>query len=182
MRNDVFDAAYLPTSGYAYGINATYHIPCSSGVGHFFTLQGEASRVFTPHTGMAVQPSVYMRWIFGDDIPVVYGNSIGGYLSGRYMEQQASFIGLLGCDFMQRMLTMFRLEVRETLFPDFYLSGIVNYAHSSNYLHEIFEKQGIWGAGIAITYNTTLGPLMLGGHWNDRYHRFGAYFSIGYDF
>ena len=182
LNNDVFDAPYLPTSGYAYGIGAMYYIPFGSGVGHFITLQAQGSKAFAPHKSMVIQPSVYMRWILGDDVPIVYGNSIGGYLSGRYMEQQLPFIGLIGCEFMQRMLTMFRLEVRETLFPDFYLSGIVNYAHSSNYPHEIFEKRGIWGVGMAITYNTTLGPLMLSGQWNDRYHRFGAYFSVGYDF
>ena len=98
------------------------------------------------------------------------------------MEQQVPFVGLLGCEFMSQKLTMFGLEVRQTLVPDLYLSGMVNYAHSSDSFNDIFDKRGIWGLGLAFTYNTTLGPLMLSGHWNDRNHRFGAYFSIGYNF
>ena len=98
------------------------------------------------------------------------------------MEQQVPFVGLLGCEFMHRMLTMARIEMRQTLVPDLYLSGTVNYAHSTNHLNETFDERGIWGFGMAFIYNTTFGPLMLSGHWNDRYHRFGAYFSLGYDF
>ena len=182
LHNDAFDAAYLPTTGYAYGMKAAYHIPCNNTIEHFFTLQADASGAFMIHTGLVLQPSVYMRWLFGDEIPIVYGNSIGGYLPGRYMEQQVPFVGLLGCEFMSQKLTMFGLEVRQTLVPDLYLSGMVNYAHSSDSFNDIFDIRGIWGLGLAFTYNTTLGPLMLSGHWNDRNHRFGAYFSIGYNF
>ena len=182
LHNDLFDTSYLPTAGYSYGVEAEYHIPRSSGAGHFVTLQADASKAIALHKGTVVQPTLYMRWLMGDDIPIVYGNSIGGYLPGRYMEQQTPFIGLLGSEFMHRMLTMARIEVRQTLAPDLYLSGTVNYAHSANHLNETFDERGIWGFGMAFTYNTTFGPLMLSGHWNDRHHRFGAYFSLGYDF
>ena len=182
LHNDLFDASYLPTAGYAYGVKAEYHIPRSSGAGHFLTLQGDASRAISLNEGMVLQPTLYMCWLLGDNIPMVYGNSIGGYLPGRYMEQQVPFVGLLGCEFMHRMLTMARIEMRQTLVPDLYLSGTVNYAHSTNHLNETFDERGIWGFGMAFIYNTTFGPLMLSGHWNDRYHRFGAYFSLGYDF
>ena len=182
LQNDLFDAAYLPTTGYAYGLKAEYHIPRSSDMGDFVTLQGNISSALPLHESTILQPSFYMRWLLGDKIPIVYSNSIGGYLPGRYMEQQAPFAGLLGCEFMHRILTIFGVEMRQTLMPDFYLSGTVNYAHSSDHLNETFEKRGIWGFGMAFTYNTTLGPLMLSGHWNDRNHRFGAYFSFGYDF
>ena len=182
MYNDLFDAAYMPTAGYAYGVEAEYHIPRSSGAGHFLTLQADASRAISLHEGLVLQPTLYMRWLLGDNIPMVYGNSIGGYLPGRYVEQQAPFIGLHGSEFMHRMLTMARIEVRQTIVSDLYLSSTVNYAHSANRLSETFNERGIWGFGMGVIYNTTFGPLMLSGHWNDRHHRFGAYFSLGYDF
>ena len=63
-----------------------------------------------------------------------------------------------------------------------YLSGIVNYAHCSNKLSQAFEGHGIWGFGGGLVYSTTVGPFSLYAHWNDMHHRFGAYFSFGYEF
>ena len=183
LRNNLFDAAYLPTSGYAYGIEAVYNIADNNREGkNFLTVQADASVALQLGTGTVVQPSAYMRCLLGDDIPFVYGNSIGGYLPGRYMRQQEPFVGLLGCEFMRKGLALLRLEVRQTLVPDLYLSATANYAYSSDHLGKATDAYTIWGLGVGLTYNTTVGPLMLGGHWNDRHHRFGAYFSFGYEF
>lgn len=183
LRNNLFDAAYLPTSGYAYGVEAVYNIPDNNREGkNFFSLQADASMAYQFGTGTVVQPSAYVRCLMGDEIPFVYGNSIGGYLPKRYMRQQEPFVGLLGCEFMRKKLALLRLEVRQPLVPDLYLSATANYAYSSDHLSLATDAYTIWGLGMGLTYNTTVGPLMLGGHWNDRYHRFGAYFSFGYEF
>lgn len=183
LRNDLFNASYLPTTGYSYGIEATYNIPVyKEEISPFFSLQVDASSVFSLSTGTMIQPSAYMRYLWGNDIPFVYGNSIGGYLPRRYMRQQTPFAGLLGSEFTYRMLSLLRLELRQPLSSDLYLSAIANYAHSTNRLSETFDGKGIWGLGLGFMYNTTLGPLILLGQWNDRHHRFGAYFSFGYEF
>ena len=41
--------------------------------------------------------------------------------------------------------------------------------------------QWVWGFGLQMAYDTTIGPLMLCAHWSDRYH-LGAYFGIGFEF
>ena len=181
LRNDLFDAAYLPTSGYAYGVEAVYNMADNNREGaNFLSLQADASMAFTLGVGTVVQPSAYVRCLLGDDVPFVYGNSIGGYLPKRYMRQQEPFVGLLGCEFMRRGLALLRFEVRQPLVPDLYLSVTANYAYSADNWNA--DAYAIWGLGMGLTYNTTVGPLMLSGHWNDRYHRFGAYFSFGYEF
>ena len=183
LRNDLFNASYPPTIGYSYGIETAYNIPIyKENSSTFFTLQADASAAFPLSTGTVIQPSAYMRYLWGNNIPFVYGNSIGGYIPGRYMRQQTPFVGLSGSEFTYRMLSLLRLEVRHPLISDLYVSAIANYAHSTNLLSETFNGKGIWGLGLGLTYNTTLGPLMLLGQWNDRHHRFGAYFSFGYEF
>lgn len=183
LHNNLFDAAYLPTSGYAYGVEAAYNVADNGREGaNFLSLQADASMAFTLGTGTVVQPSAYVRCLLGDDIPFVYGNSIGGYLPERYLRQQEPFVGLLGCEFMRRGLALLRFEVRQPLIPDLYLSATANYAYSSDCWGDASDAYAIWGLGMGFTYNTTVGPLMLSGHWNDRYHRFGAYFSFGYEF
>ena len=181
FRNDLFDAAYLPTSGYAYGFEAMYNRSMNRRDDHFFSMQGNASMALPLGPSTVVQPAAYLRWLWGADIPVVYANCVGGYLPGRYLRQQQPFVGLLGCEFMHRGLAMLRLDVRQSIVSDLYLSAAVNYAYSADAFDSSTATQ-VLGLGIGMVYNTTVGPLMLGGHWNDLYHRLGAYFSFGYSF
>ena len=120
--------------------------------------------------------------LFGESVPFVYGNNMGGYLAGRYTRQQIPFVGFTGCEFAERQLVVLRVDLRQQLMSDLYFSGIVNYAHSSHKLRQTLEGRGIWGFGGGLVYNTTIGPLSLYAHWNDKHHRFGAYFSFGYEF
>ena len=180
---DMFDTSYLPTSGYAYNVKATYHINTHSRkANNFISLQGDGAIAIPIRNTAVLQPSVHLRWLFGDNIPIAYGNCIGGYLPGRYIEQQIPFPGLLGYTFVQRQLTVLALELRQQLISDLYLSASTNYAHSTAHLKETFHTYGTWGTALGVIYNTTVGPLSVHAHWNDINNRFGAYFSFGYDF
>lgn len=183
LRNNLFNAPYLPTSGYAYGLEATYNIRKRSREGsNFWALQANASAAFSLGRGTVLLPAASMRLLLGDAVPFVYGNNIGGYLAGRYTRQQIPFVGLTGCEFTERQLAVLRMELRQQLASDLYFSAIANYAHSCNTLGQAAEGDDIWGFGGGLVYNTTIGPLSLYAHWNDLHHRFGAYFSFGYEF
>lgn len=183
IRNNLFNAAYLPTSGYAYGVEVTYNIKNRSREGsNFWALQGNASAAIPLGNTTVVQPAAYMRLLFGESVPFVYGNNIGGYLAGRYTHQQIPFVGITGCEFTERQLAVLRVELRQQLSSDLYLSGIANYAYCRNNLSRTLGGDGVWGFGGGLIYNTTVGPFSLYGHWNDMHHRFGAYFSFGYEF
>ena len=180
LRNDLYDANYLPTQGYAYNFELSYNIDGKGrGDGNFWSLQADIQAAAPLGRIVVLQPRLYTRWLIGNNVPIVYANVIGGYLPGRYMNQQTPFVGLMGCEFMERHLTVFGLELRQQLLPDIYLSEKVNYAASNI---SLADGQSIWGMGVEATYNTTIGPLSLCAHWNDKYHRFGAYFSLGYEF
>ena len=181
--NDSFNASYMPTRGYSYELEAAYNICARSREGDdFYSLRATASAAFPLGRTTVLQPTVYMRYLLGDAIPFVYGNSIGGYLPGRYLRQQVPFVGFDGCEFMQQHLTVLGMELRQQLIPDIYLSAVGNYAHCTDRLSEAFRAKGLWGVALGLTYNTTIGPLSLYGHWSDYRHRLGAYLSFGYSF
>lgn len=183
LRNDLYDAAYLPTLGYAYGLEVAYNIKNRGRTAsNFWSLQAEASALLPLGDATALHPAFYGRSLWGDAIPIVYGNAMGGYLPGRYLRQQLPFVGLTGCDFMERHLAILRMELRQRLLPDLYLSGIVNYAYGADRLSHVRDGQGVWGIGLQFSYATAIGPLSLCTHWNDSYHRFGAYCSFGFEF
>ena len=181
--NDLFDAAYLPTSGYAYAYETAYNINGQRvGGGDFLSLQAATSAAWPLGRFTVLQPSLHLRWLFGEDIPLIYGNSLGGYLSSRYLRQQMPFVGFVGCEFTARYLTVLGMELRRQLLSDTYMSVIANYAHSVDEFSRMFHVKGMWGLALGLTYNTTVGPLSFNVCWNDRYHSLGAYASFGYDF
>lgn len=183
LRNDLFNTAYLPTSGYAYGAEVAYNIKSRSGEGtNFWVVQADASAAVSVGDATVLQPSAYIRFLSGKQIPFVYGNSIGGYLTGRYMRQQIPFVGITGNEFMERRLAVAKIELRQRIMADVYLSGIANYAFGSDRWESTAPGRDIWGFGAGLVYDTTVGPVSLYGHWNDLHHQFGAYFSFGYNF
>lgn len=181
-QGDLYDAPYLPTQGYAYGVEASYNIKLHSSHGtHFGAIQGFLSTVIPLGSTTALLPALYARHLVGGNIPLIYSNAMGGYLPHRYLRQQFPFVGFTGCELMDRHLILPRIDLRQRLFSDFYISGIVNCAYSTNSLSTDSSGQRVWGFGLQLTYDTTIGPLSLCTHWSDLYH-LGAYFGFGFEF
>lgn len=183
LRNDLYDAAYFPTRGYAYGLEATYHLKNrGKGASNFGSLRAEASVALPLGGTTTLLPALCIRSLLGEEIPLTYANAMGGYLPGRYMRQQIPFVGIMGVEFMERHLALLRMELRHRLMADTYLSAIANYAYSTDGFSQGSASRSVWGIGLALSYDTTVGPLSLCGHWSDFHHRFGAYFSFGFEF
>lgn len=183
LRNDLYDAAYTPTSGYSYGIEVSYNIKDKSPQGsNFWALQADASALIPLGSTTALLPALYARSLFGKSIPTIYTNAMGGYLPQHYLPHQVPFVGFVGCEFMNSHLLIPCIGLRQRLFTDVYATSFVNYAYSTDGPSNDYASQGIWGIGAQLSYDTTIGPLALSLQWNDLYHRLGAYFSFGYEF
>ncbi len=183
VRGDKYDAPYFPTRGYAYGAEMSYNIRNWSPDGtHFGAILGMFSTVVPCGRSTALLPSVYTRHLIGERVPLIYSNAMGGYLPHRYLRQQFPFVGFVGSEFMERHLAIARLELRQRLFADIYASGIVNYAYASASPFASSQCQDVWGMALQLSYDTTVGPLSISGHWSDLYHQFGIYFSLGFEF
>lgn len=183
LQDDKFDVPYFPTRGYAYGVEGAYYMRDRSLVGtHFGELQGIFSVVAPWGHSTALIPALYTRHLIGGHIPLIYSNAMGGYLPYRYLCQQFPFVGFVGSEFMERNLTILRAEIRQCLFADIYASGIINYAYSADNLLDHAYSKEVWGVALQLAYDTTIGPLALCAHWSDIYHKFGLYFSLGFEF
>ena len=180
-RNDLYDAAYTPTRGYAYDLEAAYHVRDRAvGASNFWSLQGSISGVVPLGDFIALLPSLRARFLMGERIPQVYSNVLGGHLSHRYLRQQFPFVGFKGCEFADPYLVVPSLAVRGHLLADVYATALVNYAYSVADLRA--SGWGAWGVGLQLTYDTTIGPIMLCSHWDDLHHKAGLYFSLGFEF
>lgn len=183
LSNELFNTPYLPTHGYAYGASIAYNIDCSNyNTSNFWSIQADGSAAMPLGRHTVIQPTAYMRMLLGGNTPFIYGNAMGGYLRGRYLRQQLPFVGFTGCEFMKDKLAILRLDLRQQLLSQLFLTATVNYAYSTDGPFLSGEADHIWGIGAGLTYSTTAGPLSVNGYWSDMHHRFGAYLSFGYDF
>lgn len=127
-----------------------------------------------------------MRFLIGEDVPLIYSNYIGGTMNGRYMDQQIAFYGIDNVAMMRKDLAILRGNFRFRLSQSNYITAIFNYAASADSLLDFADSEGnvstVCGAALKYTYNSVLGPISADLHWSTQSNRLGAFLSIGFDF
>lgn len=182
-RLETLDHGYFPTKGFSGGIRADL-----------------MSRVFYPQArpwfgileadGMlpvsfgrfTLIPQGSLRFLFGDDIPLLYANFMGGDMRGRYAEQQIPFVGIDNAAFRRNYLLVGRLDARLRLGKNHYFSVMGNVSYDFVDFPSIAGGQIIGGWGVGYGYNTIFGPLKAQVHWSTLTQRVGVYVSFGYSF
>lgn len=185
-RKDSFDNAYIPTKGKSFGLSYDWVFgggPQKFNNFHAFTL--DAKQVVGGDR-FAFIPSVNIRYLLGDEVPVPFTNTIGGSMAGRYLDQQIPFIGINNAAAMQKILGVARADWRVKLLKNNYLTAIANYALSCDEISAFKnwneDVAGYLGCGLQYTYNSIVGPLSLNVHWSSYTHDVGLYLSLGFDF
>lgn len=185
-RKDSFDNAYIPTKGKSFGLS--YDWVFGGGphkFNNFHALTLDAKEVFGGDR-FAYIPSINLRCLIGDEVPVPFTNTIGGSMAGRYLDQQIPFIGINNAAAMQNILGVVRMDWRLKLLKNNYLTAITNYAFTCEELSDFknwdTDVAGHLGCGLQYTYNTIVGPLCFNVHWSSYTHNIGMYFSLGFDF
>lgn len=182
-RTYTFDNGYFPTRGVKAGASYSWTF---TGFPHtmnpFHTIQADAKVVIPMGKKVALIPSFDFRFLMGRDIPVAYFNAIGGSLPGRYIDHQMPFAGITQMAAMKNILTVYRADLRVTPARNHYITGIVNYARTCDYIVSYAVGPGHFGAAVEYSYDTIFGPLSVNLHWSDFTHKVGFYISAGYNF
>lgn len=185
-RKDSFDNAYIPTKGKSFGLS--YDWVFGGGpqkFNNFHALTLDAKQVVGGDR-FAFIPSLNIRYLLGDEVPVPFTNTIGGSMAGRYLDQQIPFIGINNAAAMQKILGVARADWRWKLFKNNYLSAIANFALSCDEISAFKnldeDVAGYLGCGLQYTYNSIVGPISLNAHWSNYTHKVGLYLSLGFDF
>jgi NTE family protein len=180
---ETFDDGYFPTKGIKAGLKYYWTFgafPNSFENFHSVQIYGSTaipfSRVFT------LIPSFNMRFLLGNNVPIVYANVIGGSMAGRYVDQQMPFMGVNNAAYMRNNLMLYRCDMRFKLFKNNYLSGIVNTSTDYDEFIKFNMKSFNYGIGLEYSYNSIVGPIKGNVHWSSLTHTVGAYLSLGYDF
>lgn len=182
---DKLNDGYFPTKGvqvsFGYGWNFTdYKNKMTNGGLHM--LSASFKGVLSTGRIFSFIPSLNLRYLFGENEPLVFSNVVGGSIAGRYFDQQMPFVGLLNATFLDRRLTLARTDFRFNVTGNHYITGICNYLYTNRDFKTIKEGRGIFGAGIEYAYDTIIGPVSANVHWSSLTNRVGVYVSVGYIF
>ena len=182
-RADTFDDGYFPKSGYTAGVSYGWTFAgFPYRFNNFHAVQIDAKTVINAGRIFSFIPSVNFRFLLGSKVPLAYVNCMGGSIAGRYIDQQIPFMGVNNLALSRNILTVFRTDFRFNVARNHYVSGIVNYARDSDDFSSYTQGLGIFGAGVAYSYDTVFGPLSASLHWSSLTHKMGFYVGVGYYF
>lgn len=130
-----------------------------------------------------LQPTVQGRFLFGDDLPVMAGNVVGGLSYGKFVPQQLPLAGLGHAEFFKSkfLSASLRLQQRLTGRHFLLLDGCV--AEHSDEMKNLFDKTPLWGVQLGYFYNTGVaGPLGAVIGWNSHSKRVSFLVTLGFVF
>ena len=185
-RAETFDNGYFPTSGFTAGVDYAWTFSgFRDKVEDFHAIQFDSKAAVPVADFVTFLPSVHVRALIGDDIPMPFLNIVGGSLAGRYLDQQIPFIGINNAVAVSNVIGVARADLRFKLARNNYLTAIANLGVEAGKIPDLFTDaplSDLYGFGLEYAYNSILGPIRFNLHWSDRIHRLGAYFSVGFDF
>jgi len=184
FQADSRDDGYFPRKGNQLDAEFDYCFNRLMGQDYvnFMTARLHWSTVIPAGNRLAFILALDNRTIFGRDVPMAYANVMGGYLGGRYMDQQMTFLGFTQPHAFQNVLTTATLDSRYRILDNHYVFLSGAYAQDFQNLKSIFANKPIFGARLGYAYNSFLGPLAFNLFWSNRTSSVGVYLSVGYNF
>jgi NTE family protein len=137
---------------------------------------------FTFGNRFTLQPMVYGRLLFGNVVPPVFGNTIGGDWFGHYVEQQMPFAGIGNMEYVDHQFVAAQLQAQERIGSNIYLLLRVAAAQHSKELKELFDYSTMIGVQGAAYYNTMFGPVGATLGYSNHTKKVYFFINLGYEF
>ena len=183
FRADNLDDAYFPKRGFTAGLDYSYYFTgFYKSFNPFHSVSLDFSAAIPLSGAFTLLPSVYGRFLFGENIPFPYMNVMGGLEAGRYFDQQLAFVGTQDLNVFRNYLTVARCDLRANVYGNHYLSLMLNYARDCERLGEYLVGDGYVGVGLGYSFKSMIGPLSATVFWSNYTKSVNAYVSIGYFF
>lgn len=183
-RVETLDNGYFPSKGVSAGIRldaiSRYFDPTASQ--KWMGVIAADGTMPVSLGRFSLVPSASLRFILGEDIPIIYSNVMGGDIRGRYVEQQLPFVGISNAAFRRNFLALMRLDARYRIGKNHYLSLMGNVSYDWDHFVNFESGESVWGVGLGYGYNTIAGPIKAQVYWSSLTNRLGAYLSFGYNF
>lgn len=182
---DTFDRKYYPTRGTRTFLSGTVHT--DNGVSYdgaepFVDVAAHFSAACRLTDRFYLLPELKARFVFGDNIPSIYQNYLGGNFDGSYMEQQLAWESVQHVHIVDHNFAAAKLALRYRLKDKIYLTALAEYGKEAHRLRSIFAGNDLWGVTLRASYDFMLGPVMIQMNYSNLYKNVGVYASAGFWF
>ncbi|GHV65623.1 patatin [Bacteroidia bacterium] len=182
VQLETLDKRYFPQRGFSFQANYSVYtdnlITYTEGV-PFSTISANLTNVFPFYSRLHLITTLQGRIVTGNDDVFSYRNFMGGMTDGRYMDQQIAFNGLGHIEVFDNILLVGRLNLRQRLWSQHYISLTGNYAFSRNDFQDFFNHKGILGWTIGYSYDSPIGPIDFALGSSTLSSKPYAYFNLG---
>ena len=166
-------------AGYAY---ITTNFARLNGVSGVSDVSASWRKSFAVSDRFTIQPLLYGRILFGDYIPHIFGNIVGGSTFGHYVEQQMPFAGLGHVEYAERHFAAIQLQAQQCIGRSHYVLVKASVAQHADELKDLLKTKTMIGGQIAYYYNSMFGPLGGSIGYSNRTKTPYFYINLGYEF
>ena len=179
------DNWYFPTRGtrfkaeYAYVTDNMIGLDGKTGLSD---VSGSWRQSFSIGKRFALQPMVYGRLLFCDNVPLIMSNAIGGDWFGHYVEQQMPFAGAGNIEYVERHFVAAQVQAQYQLASKHFILLRLAGGLQAEKVKELFDNRVLLGIQGAYYFNTLLGPLGATFGYSSRTKKPYFYLNLGYEF
>ena len=182
---ETLDRRYYPNRGVS--LRADYSIYTDNFVtykGHTFfsALKLSFLSVLPLTSHLSLLPSFDGRVLIGKDPAYPFLNAVGGYMPERYLPQQMPFAGISHVEIFDNSVAILRLNLRQRIGQQHYISLIANYAIHEDNFFDLFKGESVWGGGLGYAYNSMFGPMSAHFGLSNRNKSLQFFLNLGYSF
>lgn len=174
----------FPTRGARFIANFTYHTD------DFAKMHGETGlmdvsamwRKSWTSGRFTFQPTFYGRLIFGDNVPLVLGNVIGGQWFGHYVTQQMPFAGVGHVEHTDQHFVGVQLQGQlQVARNHFALLRVAAAQHASKF-SQLMDHATMLGTSLSYYFRSMIGPVGGTIGYSNKTKDFDFFVNLGYEF
>lgn len=137
---------------------------------------------FALNPRLVFQPQLYGRLLFGQRIPLIVQNAVGGLFAGHYIAQQLPFAGIGNMELVGNKFVACLLRLQQRIMDNNYVIGRAALAQASPDLRHLLKHGPMIGAELGYSYNSMFGPLGATLGYSSHTHQPYFYINLGFIF
>lgn len=133
-------------------------------------------------TRLALQPRIGGRWLIGEDIPHVFTNAVGGFVLGKYVDQQLPFVGISHLETVRNVVITADAKLRYNFWKRQYATLLGALLGEQRNFRMLRHARYVYGLGLCYGYATKFGPIEATISYSSSSRRPSFFMNVGYDF
>lgn len=137
---------------------------------------------FPVGTRLSFQPMVYGRFIYGNSVPIILNNVVGGPFFSHYVAQQLPFAGLGYIEGANNKFLALQLQGQLNITKNNIVQLRVVAAQDAPKERELFKHSTLLGTTFSYCYTTSFGPICGSVGYSNVSKKFYYFVNFGFEF